>query len=72
VTTRDIDEQERERAILDAAAKLFLRHGYNKTTISDIADAVGLHHGLVYLHFQSEEYPDASCPSHTVCPEKGS
>jgi AcrR family transcriptional regulator len=50
-----IDEQEREREILDAAAQLLLRHGYNKTTMSDVADAVGLHRGLVYLLFPSKD-----------------
>ncbi|HEY4032883.1 MAG TPA: helix-turn-helix domain-containing protein [Ktedonobacteraceae bacterium] len=50
-----IDEQEREQAILDAATQLLLRHGYNKTTMSDVADAVGLHRGLVYLSFPSKD-----------------
>lgn len=50
-----IDEKEREQAILDAAAGLLLRHGYNKTTMSDVADAVGLHRGLVYLQFKSKD-----------------
>jgi AcrR family transcriptional regulator len=50
-----INEKEREQAILDAAAELILRHGYNKTTMSDVADAVDLHRGLVYLHFQSKD-----------------
>lgn len=50
-----IDEQEREQAVLDAAAELLLRHGYNKTTMSDVADAVDLHRGLVYLHFPSKD-----------------
>lgn len=50
-----VDEKEREQAILDAAVELILRHGYNKTTMSDVADAVGLHRGLVYLHFKSKD-----------------
>jgi hypothetical protein len=44
-----IDEKERERAILDVTAQLLLRHGYNKVTMSDVADAVGLNRRLVYL-----------------------
>ena len=36
-----IDEKARERAILDVTAELLLRHGYNKVTMSDVADAVG-------------------------------
>lgn len=46
-----IDEQEREQAILDAAAQLLLRHGYNKTTMSDVATAVNLNRALIYLYF---------------------
>jgi AcrR family transcriptional regulator len=50
-----IDEQERERAILDVTADLLLRYGYNKLTMSDVADAVGLHRRLVYLVFPSKD-----------------
>lgn len=50
-----IDEKERERAILDATAELLLRHGYNKLTMSDVADAVGLNRRLVYLLFPSKD-----------------
>ncbi|WP_433366348.1 TetR/AcrR family transcriptional regulator [Streptosporangium sp. CA-115845] len=50
-----INEQERERAILDAAADLLLRLGYNKLTMGDVAEAVDLHRGLVYLHFKSKD-----------------
>jgi AcrR family transcriptional regulator len=50
-----IDEQARERAILDVTAELLLRHGYNKVTMSDVADAVGLNRRLVYLLFPSKD-----------------
>ena len=50
-----IDEQEREQAILDATAQLLLRHGYNKTTMSDVAEAVDLNRALIYLHFKSKD-----------------
>ena len=50
-----IDEKERERAILDMTAELLLRHGYNKVTMSDVADAVGLNRRLVYLLFPSKD-----------------
>src|SRR5690348_15874417 len=50
-----IDEKERERAILDVTAQLLLRHGYNKVTMSDVADAVGLNRRLVYLLFPSKD-----------------
>jgi AcrR family transcriptional regulator len=50
-----IDEMERERAILDATLELLLRHGYNKVTMSDVAEAVGLNRRLVYLLFPSKD-----------------
>ena len=50
-----IDEKERERAILDVTAQLLLRHGYNKVTMSDVADAIGLNRRLVYLLFPSKD-----------------
>ena len=50
-----VDEKERERAILDVTAELLLRHGYNKLTMSDVADAVGLNRRLVYLLFPSKD-----------------
>src|SRR5215469_10826326 len=50
-----VDEKERERTILDATAELLLRHGYNKVTMSDVANAVGLNRRLVYLLFPSKD-----------------
>ncbi|HET8843858.1 MAG TPA: helix-turn-helix domain-containing protein [Ktedonobacteraceae bacterium] len=50
-----VDEKARERAILDVTAQLLLRHGYNKVTMSDVADAVGLNRRLVYLLFPSKD-----------------
>lgn len=50
-----IDENERRLAILNAAAELLLRHGYDKMTMSDVADAVHLNRKLVYLLFPSKD-----------------
>ncbi|MFC4122419.1 TetR/AcrR family transcriptional regulator [Nonomuraea zeae] len=50
-----VNEQDREQAILDAAADLLCRFGYNKLTMGDVADAVDLHRGLVYLRFKSKD-----------------
>lgn len=49
------DHTERERRILDAAAALIMRHGYDKTTMSDVSEEVGVSRGIVYLHFDSKE-----------------
>jgi AcrR family transcriptional regulator len=45
----------REQRILDAAAELIIRHGYDKTTMNDVADAIGVSRGVVYLHFKSKD-----------------
>ncbi|WP_037368287.1 TetR/AcrR family transcriptional regulator [Amycolatopsis orientalis] len=50
-----VNETEREQAILDAAAGLLLRFGYAKLTMGDVAGAVDLHRGLVYLCFKSKD-----------------
>lgn len=49
------DNQAREQRILDVTAELMIRYGYNKTSISDIADAAGISKGAIYLHFASKE-----------------
>jgi AcrR family transcriptional regulator len=46
---------ERADRILDAAAALLLRWGYNKTTVDDIARQAGVAKGTVYLHWRSRE-----------------
>lgn len=46
---------EREQGILDAAAKLFIHYGYDKTTVSDIAHEAGISKGAIYLHFKSKD-----------------
>ncbi|MFI6540597.1 helix-turn-helix domain-containing protein [Nonomuraea sp. NPDC050547] len=50
-------ERRRERAhrVLDAAAELILRRGYDKTTIADVARAAGVAKGTIYLHWKTRE-----------------
>lgn len=50
-----VDTKVREQMIMDAAARLVIQHGYDKTTMSDVADAVGLNRALVYAHFKSKD-----------------
>ena len=45
----------RRAAILDAAAGVFLRFGYKKTSMDDLARAAGLSRQGLYLHFPTEE-----------------
>ena len=49
------ETETREQRIFDAAAALIMRQGYDKTTIGDVADEVGVSRGIVYLHFDSKE-----------------
>ncbi|HEY3344888.1 MAG TPA: helix-turn-helix domain-containing protein [Anaerolineaceae bacterium] len=46
---------ERAQRILDAAAALILRWGYNKTTIDDIARQAVVAKGTIYLHWKTRE-----------------
>lgn len=41
-------------AILDAALTLFAKHGYDATSIRQIADAVGVTNPALYVHFDSK------------------
>jgi AcrR family transcriptional regulator len=46
---------ERKKQILQAAASVFARKGLAQATITDIAAAAGISHGLLYSHFASKE-----------------
>ncbi len=46
---------ERERRILDSAARLIEHYGYDKTTVDEIAKEAGVSKGAIYLHFKSKE-----------------
>jgi AcrR family transcriptional regulator len=46
---------ERHRHLLRAAARVFARKGLMATTISDIAAAAHVSHGLAYHYFASKE-----------------
>jgi len=54
IEERSKREQRADR-ILDAAAELMLRWGYNKTTIDDIARYAGVAKGTIYLHWKTRE-----------------
>jgi TetR/AcrR family transcriptional regulator, cholesterol catabolism regulator len=47
--------RKREREILDAAARIFHRHGYANSSVQEIADAVGLLKGSLYYYIDSKE-----------------
>ena len=49
------DNNQRQQQILDAAAAVIIRLGYDKTTMSDIAQAAGASRRTVYLYFNGKE-----------------
>jgi AcrR family transcriptional regulator len=49
------DKEERRRAILDAAERLYLRHPDRMASVSEVAEVAGLAKGTVYLYFPSKE-----------------
>lgn len=55
LTMDAIKREKREQQILDAAAELFVQYGYDKTTVSDIAQAAGVSKGIIYLHVENKQ-----------------
>ncbi len=49
------DSDERKQQILDAAAAVIIRLGYDKSTMSDIAEEAGASRRTVYLYFNGKE-----------------
>lgn len=45
----------RTAALLDAALEVFLRYGFRKTSMGDVASAAGLSRQGLYLHFETKE-----------------
>ncbi len=42
------------RNIIHEATKLFARHGFHKTTVADIANAIGMTQGALFHHFPTK------------------
>jgi AcrR family transcriptional regulator len=57
---------DRRSVILTAAADLFKEHGYNRTTLGDIAAAVGTDRASLYYYFGSKEELLDSLVTHLV------
>jgi AcrR family transcriptional regulator len=49
------NQLDRRSAILDAALQVFLRFGFKKTSMDDLARAAGLSRQGLYLHFATKE-----------------
>lgn len=52
-----LDEKARvtRRKIMVESTKLFARQGYHKTTVTDIANAIGMTQGALFHHFPNKE-----------------
>jgi AcrR family transcriptional regulator len=50
-----LENEERHQQILDAAAAVIIRLGYDKTSMSDIAQEAGASRRTVYLYFKGKE-----------------
>jgi AcrR family transcriptional regulator len=48
-------QQSRKDEILDAASKLFARHGYKKTTLDEVAGEIGIVKSALYRYFANKE-----------------
>ncbi len=55
MSDKNAENEAREQRILDAAADLIIQQGYDKTTMSDVAEAVGVSRGIIYLHFDNKD-----------------
>lgn len=53
--TQAADYDERKQAIVDAAAALYARRGFNGASVADLADACGTSKSLIYHYYQSKE-----------------
>ena len=47
--------QERRKEILDAAMEMFMKNGYENTSVSDIVQKLNVAQGLFYYYFKSKE-----------------
>jgi TetR/AcrR family transcriptional regulator, fatty acid metabolism regulator protein len=48
-------EGDKEKAILEAAVKIFAQRGYHKAKISSVAEQAGIATGSIYLYFDNKE-----------------
>jgi AcrR family transcriptional regulator len=53
--TRTESREQTRRRLLDAAAELFARNGYQATSVDDVAEAAGYSKGALYYNFESKD-----------------
>jgi AcrR family transcriptional regulator len=49
------NESARQAHVLETALTVFIRHGFRKTSIEDIAQAAGISRQGIYLHFKNKD-----------------
>lgn len=54
IEAKDDDRSEGRAAVLDAAARAFMREGYAATSIDDVADELGATKGRIYYYYRSK------------------
>ena len=52
---RSVDAEQRRQNVVTAARDVFLRYGYSRTTMNDLAEAVSLSRPALYLVFPSKD-----------------
>ena len=69
-TKRERQAEERRNQLVEAALRLFAEKGFEKTTIKDLSEAVGVAQGLIYHYYGSkEELLFAAVDRHGFLPE---
>ena len=52
---RPSKNDEKRRLILDKAKQFFIKHGYDKTNLDEISNAIGFNKAALYYYFKSKE-----------------
>lgn len=60
----DLELDPRQRQLLEAAVRVFMRYGYRKTSMDEVARAAGLSRQGLYLHFATKEQLFAAALKH--------
>lgn len=53
-TWRETQREQRKEVLLEAAAQVFARKGYQRATIREIAEEAGVASGTIYLYFEDK------------------